>query len=122
MRRAGGLCSAALVLFLTGCGLDSREYSVTYRVTNGCDALSSGFNCARNASITYTAANGSSEQADVILPWSKTFTASTGDILYVSAQIKEQGECHVFINVGGEMVREAHSKGEYVIATASGKL
>jgi hypothetical protein len=97
------------VISRTGCG-----YGATRRVD--------GELCANKASISYTNAEGGSEMEEAVLPWSKTFTVNSGAVLYVSAQIHVDSEVTVWIDVDGNEVRSSHSSGEYVIATASGRL
>jgi hypothetical protein len=65
---------------------------------------------------------GGSEMEEGALPWRKTFTAHSGVVLYVSAQIHVDSEVTVSIDVDGSEVRTSHSAGEFVIASASGRL
>jgi hypothetical protein len=84
--------------------------SVEYRVTAGA-----------NASLTYTNANGSTEQKDVYAnPWTYKFSARSGSHAYVSAQHSKNGAISCKILVDGVEYKSANSSGQYVIATCSG--
>jgi Mycobacterium membrane protein len=117
---------AALAIILTGIGLvvflavfsntsrprDNADYQVTYDVVG---------EHTNYASLTYSNASGGTEQVDEVrLPWSKSFTASYGEFLYLSAQNKdEQGSITIYITVNGNPIKTATSSGAYTIATAS---
>jgi hypothetical protein len=90
--------------------------SVKYEVT--------GSEGATEASLTYEAPNGATQQeGSVRLPWDYESAAFTnGSFLYVSAQNKSSSGCvSVSISKGGAVIKTARSCGEYVIATASGR-
>ena len=92
----------------------SSTYRITYRVTG------IGTN---KASLTYENATGDTEQADVALPWEKTFSAEEGAFLYISAQNdRDSGAITCEILLNGTVAKTAKSSGAYVIATCSGRL
>ena len=76
------------------------------------------------ASITYTNANGDTEQLDKVTSgWTTEFTAMPGSQVYISAQnAYEAGGTGCRVYADGVLIHEAESKGAYVIATCSGKL
>jgi hypothetical protein len=75
-----------------------------------------------SAGVTYaTAGGGTSQQARAISPWQYTFTAKTGDFLYLSAQNDSSSGCvFVTIYVNDAIFKSGSSCGAYVIATVSG--
>lgn len=87
-------------------------YSVKYEV--------SGSPVKESASLTYENETGNTEQKDVTMPWTETFTAAPGDFLYVSAQIDGNGTITCKIYLDGVVWQEATSRGEFVIASCSG--
>ena len=99
---AAASCSGKNIL--TGSG------TVTYRV-NG---------TAARADLTYEASSGTSQQANVTLPWSTNRPAKTGDFLYISAQNAGQTGCvNVEIVSGDKVLKSTQSCGAFVIASAS---
>jgi hypothetical protein len=73
------------------------------------------------ADVTYTNFQGGTEQTEVSLPWSKSFTVKRGQHLYISGQNKSQyGIIQVRILVNGEVWRVALSDGAYCIASSDG--
>lgn len=97
-----------LVFFCSGRN-SSQTHKVTYRVDG-----------EGPASVTYANATEGTEQRNVTLPWTETFTASHGQFLYVSAQDKGGiGLIVCSISVDGKIVKDATSKGEFTIATVS---
>ncbi len=77
----------------------------------------------RASSITYAnASEGTSQVADVLLPWSYTFSgAHAGQFLYVSVQNDMPSGCVTAdIYKRGTLYKTSQSCGAYVIATASG--
>ena len=114
------LCGFVFVLSILG-GASSRRvattYTVTYRVTTN-------FN---GADLTYRNATGDTEQIQdaVTNPvWEKTFTGTPGQFVYISGQRTSRlvGTIRCEILVDGVVVKEAESRGEYVIATCSGQI
>lgn len=90
------------------------SYSITYRIEGAGTS---------KASVTYQNASDDTEQADIVLPWSKTFDARPDAFLYISAQNDaDHGTilCEILIN--GKIVKQSKSTGAYVIATCSGRL
>lgn len=87
-------------------------YSVKYEV--------SGSPVKEGASLTYENETGNTEQKDVTMPWTETFTAAPGDFLYVSAQIDGNGTITCKIYLDGVVWQEATSRGEFVIASCNG--
>jgi hypothetical protein len=95
-----------------------NSHRVTYRVlpTKGYDGLV--------ADLTYENATGDTEQlGNVGLPWSKNMDVASETFLYISAQNQwEFGGVSCEIWVDGIKIKEANSKGAYVIASCSGSL
>jgi len=64
---------------------------------------------------------GVSQFSDMAAPWSYSFTASTDDFIYVSAQNQQSsGTITASIYTDGSLFKTSTSSGAYVIATASG--
>jgi hypothetical protein len=78
---------------------------------------------ASSGSITYTNAQGGTEQMDVQLPFSKTFEMQPGSFVYISVQNQsDSGNVICAIDVDGIEVRTSTSTAAYGIATCSGRL
>lgn len=92
----------------------SSSHEVTYEVTG----------TARSASVTYqNGSGGTSQEADMAVPWRRSFNMSGGDFLYISAQNQgEYGSVVTTIYVDGALFKTSTSSGAYVIADASGSL
>lgn len=107
-----GFCS---LNFLAALGESARPrdpYVVVYRI-EGKDAY--------RASLTYSNAQGGTEQTDVALPWYKTLNVPPGEHLYISAQnLSYQGDISCEIVVNGRSFRKSTSSGEFSIASCSG--
>lgn len=101
-----------LGLALSCGGSSSREPAkVTY------DVVGEG---TRSASLTYQNGEGGTEQRDVKLPWTSSFTARPGSFLYISAQNKnDSGSITVYISINGNTRKTSTSSGAYVIASAN---
>lgn len=100
-----------LALFCCGGGRysDTGSYKVTYRVDG-----------KKRASLTYTNATGGTEQHEVQLPWTITFSGHYGEHLYLSAQDKGyNGIIIASISINGRIVKDATSTEQYGIATVS---
>ena len=91
-----------------------KEDTVKYEV----NCSPSGFD------ITYENSSGNTEQKSISSnSWVTTFTGNQGDFVYISAQAKnENATITVKISYQGDVIEEASSSGDYVIATASGNL
>jgi len=89
-------------------------YQVKYEVTG----------TAKTVFVTYVnESGGTSQESNVSLPWSYTFTAKPGDFVYISAQNEgETGSVTVTIYKNGSIFKTSTSSGAYVIAEASGSL
>ena len=104
---------AALVV--TACGVTDRTtYQVKYEVTG----------TAQSASLTYQNKDGgTSQESDVVLPWTYSFEGESGDFVYISAQNSgETGSVITTIYRDGDVFKTSTSTGAYVIASASGSL
>jgi hypothetical protein len=102
-----------LCLTLLCCGSRSLKSADSYKATY--DVVGTG-----SASLTYTNQGGDSEQMEVSLPWSKSFTVHDGDVLYISAQNKnDYGSITTYISINGSPRKTSTSSGGYVIATSS---
>lgn len=101
------------LLFACDNPLDS-SIDVEYKVTG----------TAETVSITYENSDGGcSQESDVSIPWSYSFTGESGDFVYISAQNQgETGSVTVTIKTDGDVFKQSTSEGAYVIATASGSL
>jgi hypothetical protein len=96
----------------------SNFITVTYRVTaNGykADATSA------DADVTYQTPSGT-RQDSVTSGWSRTFTFSTGDFVYLSAQNMASGTVSCTIEVNGQTLSTNASTGEYKIASCDGSV
>ena len=93
--------------------LDS-SINVKYKVTGTADTVD----------VTYENSDGgTSQESDVSVPWSYSFTGEPGDFVYISAQNQGQtGTVTVTIYTDGDVFKTSTSEGAYVIATASGSL
>lgn len=103
-----------LLISFTGCeDTFNDEVEVLYTVSG----TPSGF------SITYDK-NGNTEQKTTTQSrWTKSFTGTSGDFVYVSAQAQnESANVTVKITIDGSQLKTATSQGDYVIATASGTI
>jgi len=94
--------------------LSSRQHPlglVTYTVTSSC-----------HTNVTYTSDGGSTQQeSDVPSGWSQT--VAPGDFAIISAQLScEGGSVSVSITHDGNVLKDATSQGDYVIASASTRL
>lgn len=66
---------------------------------------------------------GTSQFADVAVPWTYQFEGRQGDFVYVSAQNQgDTGSVTVTIYYDGDVFKTSTSSGAYVIATAYGSL
>lgn len=98
-----------LTLILGICATMSAQVNVVYEVKG-----SGKFN------ITCTNAGGGTEQVSATGTWRKTFDASQGSTLYVSAQAQEKGS-NIVVSIynDGKEVKTSKSNGDYVIASAN---
>ena len=105
----------AAVSFLGYGALDDGSNSEGYKVTY--DVVGTG---TTSASVTYRNQGGGTEQREVKLPWTESFSASPGDYLYISAQNKNgSGSITTYISINGETRKTSNSSGGHVIASAS---
>lgn len=115
MRRL--IIATALALTMMGCASNTAPStttgSVTYAVTG----------TAKHVSLTYNGAGGGISQSGATLPYSLTFTATTGQFLYISAQIDtspDTGSILVSVTKNGALVQSATAVGFPNIGSASG--
>ena len=102
-----------ILLIVSSSGCLSTTYNVKYEVTGS----------ASKVFITYQNENGGTSQEEASVPWSYSFTAESGDFVYVSAQNQgDNGSVTVTIYKDGEVFKTSTSSGGYVIATADGRL
>ena len=88
------------------------QYQVTYRITSSCAA-----------NVTYINQGGDTQQEQgVPSGWEHTFIADPGAFTYISGQLQCDGNITATLLVNGTPVKNTTSKGEYVIASASGRL
>ena len=77
----------------------------------------------RRYDITYNNQDGNTEQMDVSsVTWNKKMVTTSGYFAYISAQVDGSGTITCKIKLNGIVVEQATSKGEYVIATCSGRV
>jgi len=103
------------ILFLMlGCELFDTSIDVEYKVTG----------TASRVDVTYENEDGgTSQEGNVSVPWTYSFTGDPGDFVYISAQNQGQsGSVTVTIYTDGDNFKTSTSSGAYVIATASGSL
>ncbi len=75
---------------------------------------------ASRVGLTYSNAQGGTEQIEVSLPWKKGFTIEGKTALYISAQNQgEHGSVRTRIMAGSQVIKESSSDGAYKIASAS---
>lgn len=101
---------ATSCLILSSCSL--FKHDIKYEVTG----------TAASVSLTYeNASGGTSQTSGTALPWVYTFSAKSGDFLYVSAQNDgATGSVTAAVYENDSVVQTSTSSGAYVIATASG--
>lgn len=89
----------------------STSHSVTYKVTGS----------TPSASLTFNNSGGDSQQiSNAPLPWSQSFTMTSGTFMYISAQNDHgSGMIEVEIDVDGVVRKQSHSEGAYTIADTS---
>ncbi len=93
-----------------GTGTQLPSPVVRYEVTGTTDA----------ASLTFTNAQGGTQQGVAPLPWRTEFTGIANNFLYISAQNeRDSGTVSVAIFVDGVRVKTSQSSGAFVIATTS---
>lgn len=110
----GLACGIVFVLAQLGGAGAASTYTVTYR------ALGDG---TFDGDLTYTNAEGGTEQQDAGLRWEKTYTMRPGAFVYLSVQNKnDRGAVTCEIQVNGKVVKTSRSEGAYKIASCSGKL
>jgi hypothetical protein len=119
------------VLFALSYLGSTKIYTVTYTVKglSNEDLKNAGMSDEQIAShhetatVTLQNASGGSDQFSVDLPWTTTMKKHAGDVLYLSAQ-GDKGTfwLDVEIRSDGNLVQEAHSGGDYGVATASGSV
>jgi hypothetical protein len=75
-------------------------------------------------SITYTNEGGNTEQKKVKSTlWKTSFIGTPNQFVYISAQtLNKNTQIGVKIIYNGEIIERANSNGDYVVASASGKL
>ncbi len=103
-----------IVSGINGNGTVSTTHDVKYEITGD----------ASRVAITYSNAEGGTEQKEWITPYTKEFTMSDGSFVYISAQSQQSGFATVTctIYVDGEKYKTSTSSGEFVIATCSGSV
>lgn len=91
----------------------SKLISVRYEITG----------TAKRVSVTYSNAEGGTEQGDYKVPFSRTFAMRQGDFAYISAQNGGKSgtvTCQIFFN--GVVVKTSTSQGAYKIASCDGSV
>lgn len=90
----------------------SSMHDVKYEITG----------TASRVGMTYSNAEGGTEQKEWITPYSIEYEMSDGSFVYMSAQSQQSGyatvTCTIYID--GEKYKTSTSSGEFVIATCSG--
>ncbi|MDR3626225.1 MAG: MmpS family transport accessory protein [Ignavibacteriaceae bacterium] len=122
MKKTHPILSTVLIIFIIYIvikiilGVDvNNKYEVEYEINGS----------ARSVSITYVNDSGGTEQInDVTLPWSKYFTNCSGSkTLYIAAQNEGySGELTVNIYKDHNLIKSAHSEGQFVIASTSARI
>ena len=102
-----------LTLALSGCDLLDGKIDVEYKVTGSASLVD----------VTYTNKNGgTSQESNVSVPWTKSFSINCEEFLYISAQNQGSfGSVTTRINVDGEKFKQGSSSGAYVISSSSGQ-
>jgi hypothetical protein len=119
---ASGIITAAGFAFLViqgfpGTAKVSEGYTVTYRVIS---VANQHYKSGTGASLTFTNAQGGSQQETIYIPWENSFRAAPGAHLYISAQNYDGwGNITAIILVDGREVRRSESSGRFAGTTAS---
>ena len=102
-----------LNVFFSGCDLLDGKIDVEYKVTGS----------ASSVDVTYTNKDGgTSQESNVSVPWTKSFSINCEEFLYISAQNQgSSGSVTTRINVDGEKFKQSSSNGAYVISSSSGQ-
>jgi hypothetical protein len=120
-----------MILFISACGNTTQpiqptipavqptvpvDHTVTYRIDS--ETSRAAFD------LTYANETGATVQEQNFTPWVKTFKAKPGQYVYVSAQLTGRIARTVscVVTIDGEVLQEAESKGQYVIATCKGSV
>ena len=91
----------------------STSFKVTYEITG----------TAKSVSVTYSNAQGGTEQGDYDTPFSSTFTFAPGGVAYISAQnLGQTGTVTCRIIVDGVVYKTSTSDGAFKIATCGGSI
>lgn len=112
--KKGPIAICAVLALTAGCSSQApQNYAVTYKVT--------GMFRDQSASVTYTDGSGDTEQiGNVSMPYSMSFKTSSCGTLVLSAQSHdENADLGVAIQINGITVKRAHSRGDYVVASAA---
>jgi hypothetical protein len=75
------------------------------------------------AFVTYSTGDGGIQQKEVSVPWSEDISAELGTVISISAQNRQTyGTVRVKILSGSEVLKEAVSEGEYVVASTTARI
>lgn len=112
MTKRGALVAVLLLAGCTSSFLHSGDSRVvTFELTGS----------ALSADLTYSVGNSGTEQrSGANVPWTKEFSAHSGDFLYLSAQNNGSGSLHCVIASGGHVVAEHTSRGQFSIVQCDG--
>lgn len=114
MLRVAILCGLCV---LSGCG--ASKHRVTYKVTGPPGWLTPD-GVSASAQVTIANPGGGTETHDASLPYSTQLRLPKGASVYLSAQIKDGDAVSCEIDVDGVVVKQAHSHGQFSVATCSG--
>ena len=98
----------------------AKEYSIEY-VVDG-PAIEAGL--SQRARVTYRNASGGTEQAEVLVPWTLTFQAPHGQVVYLSAQKTwpRYGRITASVSVNGQPIQSASTETPFGVASAGGRV
>lgn len=94
---------------------EAAGHRITYLVTSGLPSE------GKTISLTWSNAEGGTDQTESSTPWTKELRVSPGFTAYVSAQLGGRGDdiqCEIFID--GTNFKRSSSSGKYAISTCSG--
>jgi hypothetical protein len=118
--RIGSITTLLLLLWLGMSLMDEPDTQPARRATHTVTYRATGIDTSM-ASLTYENEQGGTEQHLVRVPWSASFTATSGQFLYLSVQNDSaHGSITCEILVDGLPFKKSHSTAEYGIAGCSG--
>jgi|GEM_PF-3080735 len=118
-----GLALAGLSLALISCS--PTQHKITYRVIGSPDWKKEHPDLPSEiAKVRMVNKSGGMDELGVFLPWSQDDIVTSGDRVFLSAQLDQADEdyieCQILID--GRLARASHSSGRFAIADCSGRI